>query len=194
MTTSAQIPVERLRSILTFVQAAERLKDTLRSGVTAQGRQESTAEHCWRLCLLVCLFENELDDADVLRVLKLCLIHDVGEAISGDSPAPAQREEDDRRARERADMKQLCAALPADLRSDMLSLWDEYADGATPEAVLAKGFDKIETMLQHLVGRQPADFDYAFNLTYGTANTGGHPLLRQLRTEVDKETRSRITP
>lgn len=59
-------------------------------------------------------------------------------------------------------MEQLGAALPADLRCEVLSLWDEYADGGTPEAILAKGFDKNETRLQHLVGRQPADFDYAF--------------------------------
>lgn len=91
MTTAAQIPAERVRSILTFVQAAERLKDTLRSGVTAHGREESTAEHCWRLCLLVWLFENELDDVDVLKVLKICLIHDLGEAISGDTPRPCPK-------------------------------------------------------------------------------------------------------
>lgn len=188
--TGALLPPDRLTAILAFVQDAERLKDTLRSGATSGGRRESVAEHSWRLCLLVCLLERELADVDLLRLLQLCLVHDLGEAISGDVPAPLQNAGDDRHERERADMAHLCAVLPEDLRHRMMALWEEYADGATPEAALAKGLDKIETMLQHLAGRQPADFDYAFNLTYGMRWTDRHPALRQLRAQVDVATRA----
>ena len=182
----------RLGGVLAFLHAAEALKDTLRSGRTAQGRTESTAEHSWRLCLMVMLFERELAGCDLLRLLKLCLVHDLGEAISGDVPAVEQQGHPDRAARERADLISLCAPLPADLCDAVVELWDDYAGARSPEAVLAKGFDKLETMLQHLAGRNAPGFDYAFNLTYGVKQTDAHPLLRRIRAVVDAATRERL--
>ncbi len=182
----------RLQGILDFLQAAEALKDTLRSARTSGGRRESTAEHSWRLCLLAVLLETAFDDLDLAKLLKLCLIHDLGEAISGDIPAIHQTGGDDRAARERADLITLCDPLPEDLRAEILAHWDEYAAARSPEAVIAKGLDKIETMLQHLAGQNGPDFDYAFNLSYGLAQTEAHPLLQQIRAVVDAETARRV--
>ncbi|MBD8877433.1 HD domain-containing protein [Roseibium polysiphoniae] len=190
--TTAQEPSsaesDRLARIIDFIQAAEALKDTLRSGRTGQGRAESTAEHTWRLCLMTLLFEADLADIDVLKLLKICVIHDLAEAISGDVPAPSQSSDDGRAARERQDLLTLCKALPEDLSAEVVALWDEYAEAKSPEAILAKGFDKIETMLQHVKGRNAPDFDYAFNLGYGREATDRHPLLRNLRLLADNLT------
>ncbi|ETX13798.1 phosphohydrolase [Roseivivax halodurans JCM 10272] len=183
---------DRLDRIVTFLQSAEALKDTLRSGHTGQGRPESVAEHSWRLTLLAFLLEDDLGGIDVKRLMALCLIHDLGEAISGDVPATHQAPDDGREARERADFATLCAALPEDLRARMAEFWDEYAGAATPEARMAKGLDKIETILQHAAGRNPEDFDYAFNLDYGRARTSGDPLLEALRARADAATRARM--
>lgn len=183
-----------LAGIVAFLQAAERLKDTLRSGHTAGGRPESTAEHSWRLCLMVLVLERHLPGVDLLRLLKLCIVHDLGEAISGDVPATRQTADDGKAARERADLAALAAPLPEPETAAILALWDEYDAAATPEAVLAKGLDKIETVLQHAIGANPADFDYGFNLTYGADRTGAHPLLAALRTLADAATRARMPP
>jgi len=186
------IEPKRLEGILAFVQAAEQLKDTLRSGRTRQGRAESTAEHSWRLCLIALMFEGELAGVDMARLLKLLVVHDLGEAISGDTPAVAQHIDPHRAERERTDLIALCHPLPTDLQDVIVDLWDEYASGRSPEAVLAKGLDKLETMMQHLIGRNDPDFDYAFNLTYGTAHTDKHPLLRQIRATIDAQTAKRV--
>ncbi|MDO9336198.1 MAG: HD domain-containing protein [Caulobacter sp.] len=183
---------DRIAAVLQFAQDAEQLKDTLRTGITRRGRQESTAEHSWRLCLIALLFARELPEVDLLRLLKLCLVHDLGEAISGDVPATQQHTEPDRALRERSDLLTLCAPLPPDLRDELVGLWDEYAAGQTAEALAAKGFDKIETMLQHLLGLNPPDFDYAFNLSYGKGYTDRHPLLAAIRDNVDRQTRERL--
>lgn len=182
----------RLDGVIAFLQGAERLKDTLRSGATSGGRRESAAEHSWRLALLALLLDRDLGAVDRLKVLKLCLVHDLGEAISGDIPAVDQSPDDGRAARERADMATLCAPLPADLSADLLALWDEYAAAATPEAKLAKGLDKIETVLQHAIGANDPGFDYAFNLGYGQDRTAALPLLRQIRARADAATRARM--
>lgn len=180
--------VDRLSGILSFLQAAEQLKDTVRSGTTRKGRPESTAEHSWRLALMVLLLEKELTGIDFPKLLKLCLIHDLGEAISGDVPAPEQVPGDDRQARERQDFCTLCAALPQDLAKELLCLWDEYAEATTAEARFAKAFDKLETIFQHLLMPPPgADF-YKFNLGYGRDRTDHHPLTRQIRERADAET------
>jgi len=67
----------RLSQFLDFLRAAEQRKSTLRSGYTAQGRPESTAEHTWRLCLMVMIFEDAYPGIDHHRLLKLCVSHDL---------------------------------------------------------------------------------------------------------------------
>lgn len=182
---------DRLLGALEFLREAEKLKSTLRSGYTSTGRPESTAEHTWRLCLMALVFSEEFGNIDLLRLIKLCIIHDLGEALSGDIPAVLQTEDFDKSAQERADLDVLTKALPPMKRAEILALWEEYEAASSPEAVLAKGLDKLETILQHNQGRNPASFDYAFNLGYGQKQTSAHPLLAEIRTLLDKETRAR---
>ncbi len=184
-------PVDRINGALDFLREAEKLKCTLRSGFTSDGRPESTAEHTWRLCLMALVFADEFEGIDVLRLIKLCIVHDLGEALSGDIPATMQTESGNKSAQERADLERLMRTLHAEKRAEILSLWEEYEAAQTPEAVLAKGLDKLETILQHNQGKNPADFDYAFNLGYGRKQTSAHPLLAQIRAILDEETRAR---
>lgn len=182
----------RLAGITEFLQAAAALKDTLRTGRTASGRQESSADHSWRLCLLVMLLADDLEGIDLVRLLQLCIVHDLAEAITGDVPAPCQTADDGRKAREQEALRELCAPLPEDLRQRIHGMCAEYDAGCSPESVMAKGLDKIETMLQHLIGANPPGFDYRFNLTYGRQVTDRHPVLRQMRSSIDAQMRVRI--
>lgn len=182
---------DRLDRVLAFLTRAERLKDTLRSGLTGDGARESVAAHSWSLCLLVLLLEDDLDGVDVLHLLRLCLVHDLGEAISGDVPAIHQDPAVDKSAQDRADLLTLSEGLPEDIAARLLALWEEYDAGETPEAVVARGLDKIETMVQHVAGAQEPDFDYLWNLGYGVDRTARMDLLRTLRRKVDVMTRAK---
>ena len=182
---------ERLSQILTFLQAAESLKSTLRSGYTSSGRPESVAEHTWRLCLLVLVLAPEFPEVDAYRLMKICLVHDLGEALQGDIPAPLQDPNIDKSQSEREDLLELLSPLPELQRGEILELWEEYEQAATPEAKLAKAFDKLETLLQHAQGQNPPDFDYAFNLDYGRRYTELNAQTRQLRAWIDEETRKK---
>ncbi len=179
-------PATDLDGYLAFFRAVEALKDTLRSGFTAKGRPESTAEHTWRTCLMAMVLEDALPGIDLKRLLQILIIHDLGEAVSGDIPAPEQT--GDKTGDERADMASLLAHLPAPAADRIMALWDEYNGLKTPEARLAKGIDRFETVLQHVQGANPPDFDYAFNLGYGRQHTDAHPVIRALREPVDAET------
>jgi putative hydrolase of HD superfamily len=194
MDMSSDRPIDpgRLEGILDFLQSASALKDTLRTGRTAGGRRESSADHSWRLCLLAMLLADELEGVDLARLLQLCLVHDLAEAVTGDVPATCQVAGDGRKERERDALHQLCAPLPKDLRQRIEALCEEYDSGGSPESLMAKGLDKIETMFQHLIGANPPGFDYRFNLTYGRGITDRHPLLRQIRSSLDSKMHCRI--
>lgn len=181
-----------LKGRLTFLQASEALKNTLRSGYTSEGRPESTAEHTWRLCLLALIFEDKLPNVDMLKLLKLCIVHDLGEAIRGDIPAVEQVDKAAKQSQEREDIRLLTTSLDAALRRHVLALWEEYEEGATLEAGLAKAFDKLETLMQHNQGKNPSNFDYAFNLAYGLHYTQAHPVTAAVREILDRDTRARM--
>jgi len=185
------VRTQELEGILAFLGAAERLKTATRSGWTSAGQPESVAEHTWRLCLMAMLLYGRAPDVDLTRLIKMCLIHDLGEAISGDVPAPAQVGSAGKAEQERLDLIELIQPLPSHLRDEILELWDEYEAASTREAALAKGLDKLETILQHTQGMNPQDFDYGFNLHYGQHYTALDPVLAALRTLLDEETARR---
>jgi putative hydrolase of HD superfamily len=187
----------RLAGILDFLRAAERLKVTHRSAYTSEGKLESVAEHSWRVCLMAVVLRDELPEVDLARLLAMCVIHDLGEAVSGDIPAPeqARRLARDPRAtksaQEREDLLTLLAPLPIATRETVASLWDEYEAASSPEARIAKALDKLETILQHTQGDNPPDFDYRFNLGYGRSFTASHPAIVRLRAMLDEATERR---
>jgi 5'-deoxynucleotidase YfbR-like HD superfamily hydrolase len=187
----ADIRPDELDAILEFLRSAERLKTVTRSGWTSAGSQESVAEHTWRLALMAMLLYGRAPGVDLARLLQMCLVHDLGEAIGGDVPAPLQTGGAGKAAREKADLADLLAPLPEALREEITGLWDEYEAAQTVEARIAKGLDKLETILQHTQGLNPGDFDYAFNLGYGRQYTADDPVLRALRARLDEATARR---
>jgi len=188
-----------IAGVLEFLRTAERLKSTTRTGYTSTGQQESVAEHTWRLCLMALVLRPSFPDIDFAKLVRICIIHDLGEAIHGDVSAPEQA----RRAaegtlggksdQERRDLMQLLSPLPAPQRDEIAALWDEYEAAESPEAKLAKALDKLETIMQHNQGLNPPDFDYRFNLGYGRKHTTDIPLIAELREILDRETEARAT-
>ena len=182
-----KIDKRALHNILDFLRNAEQLKDTLRSSYTSEGRRESVAEHSWRLCLMAIVLESHFPEINMSKLLKLC-VHDLGEAINGDIPAPLQSADKDKSAAERHDFLQLIHDLPGDIREEMTALWDEYENATSPEGKIAKALDKLETIIQHNQGNNPEGFDYAFNLEYGKKYTADPPVIREIRKLLDEET------
>lgn len=181
-----------IHGLLQFLRAAEALKTATRSGYTSEGEAESVAEHTWRLCLMAVVLTPWFPEIDFARLVKICIIHDLGEAIGGDIPAPEQgRLSGAKASDERRDLLRLLEPLPAAQRDEITELWDEYEAAATPEARLAKAMDKLETILQHTQGANPPDFDYGFNLSYGREYTSEPELIATIRSILDEETERR---
>jgi len=166
----------------------------LRTSWTSGGQQESTASHTWRLCLMALVLADYFPGINTGRLLKLCIVHDLGEAIRGDIPAIHQDANAPKADGERADLLTLVAPLPVAIQELLVGLWDEYEAAATPEAKIAKALDKLETIMQHNQGANPPDFDYAFNLGYGKKFTDAVPLAAVIRSILDEETAQKAAP
>ena len=75
------------REYIAFLQVAGKLKDHTRHSVSARGREESVAEHSWRTALMAMLLAGEADGVDLPKVVQMCILHDLGEAVTGDIPS-----------------------------------------------------------------------------------------------------------
>lgn len=179
----------QVAALRAFLRAVSTLKDTLRNTRSPTGRQESTAEHTWRLALMGLILAPE--GLDRLRIVALCLVHDLPEAIGGDIPAADLPDKAVKTARERADLATLLAGAPEAVRAEIAALWEEYEAAATPEARFVKALDKLETVMAHAEGAQPDGFDWRFNLGYGKALAAEFPAVAALRALADAETAAR---
>ena len=140
------------------------------------------------MALLAAVLTGERPELDMQRVVLMCLIHDLGEAFDGDVPAIAQTAPGVKAASELAAMERLTRLLPPEAGATIREIWEEYEACQTPEARWVKALDKAETIIQHNQGANPAGFDYAFNLTYGSEYFDDGALLSDLRLLLDEET------
>ena len=178
--------------LLDILHTAERLKDTLRHCDTSKGRRESVAEHSWRLALMAFFLRDEFPDTDMDRVIRMCLIHDLGECFTGDIPSFEKTAADT--AREDGLLARWVAGLPQPYCRDMAALYAEMDALETPEARLYKALDKLEAVISH--NESPLDtwlpLEYDLNLTYANDNVAFSPYLTALRQAVRQETEKKV--
>jgi putative hydrolases of HD superfamily len=183
---------EEIGSILLFLKDIERMKNVTRFAWTTQGKQESVAEHSWRLTVFAFLLEDYFPDANFSKIIKMCLIHDLGEAISGDISAYLQIDPKIKEEQELNGINQILLPLPDNIKTKFYNLWEEYSEGMTLEAKIAKAIDKIETIVQHNQGKNPSDFNYEFNLIYGKKYVEFDGLIKAIREIVDSDTQLKM--
>jgi putative hydrolase of HD superfamily len=146
---------ERLKQQFDFILEIDKEKEIIRQTYLRDAsRQETDAEHAWHMAVMVMLLsEYSNEEIDVLKTMKLCLIHDLIEIYAGDTYAYDQKGNADKREREVAAADRLFAMLPHDQGTMMRDLWEEFESGETPEARFANTMDKIQPlMLNHSTG------------------------------------------
>ena len=169
------------RTILDFMSVAERLKCNMRHSRTTSSRRESVAEHTYRLCVFAWLVKEEFPDCDMDKVMKMCLFHDLGEAVTGDIPAFVKTDDD--RETEGDALTLLTALLPEKERQELDELFGELEKAETMEAKIVHALDKMETLIQH----NEADIktwlplEYDLQMTYGEKECKADPYLTKLR-------------
>lgn len=180
------------RALIEALTVAERLKDTMRHCYTKNGRHESVAEHSWMMTLAAFWMKDEFPEADMDKVLKMCLIHDLGEAFTGDVPAFEKTAADEQN--EKALLYGWVASLPGGIAQEMLALYDEMEKRETLEAKIYKAADGLEAVIQHNISDISTwlPLEYELNLTYAEDKVAFSEYLRALREEIRKDTLAKI--
>ena len=180
------------RQYIDFLNKIEKLKCNTRHSWTSSGRQESVAEHSWRLAVMAMLCADEYHELDMNKVIKMCLIHDFGEAITGDIPAFLKTEQNE--LDEDNAVAGLLAELPPNVRIELQALFDEMNARETAEAKLFKSLDNLEALVSH----NEADIstwlplEYEENLTYGQTNCEWSEWTKELRAELKRDSLEKI--
>ena len=180
------------KKLLEILSVAEQLKCRTRHCDTSSGRRESVAEHSWRVALMAMLMEDEFPELDIDKVIRMCLIHDLGEAFTGDIPAFLKKSEDGEK--EEAILERWVGDFPAPYNAEWLALLQEMDALETGEAKLYKALDNLEAVIQHdesdIASWLP--LEYELQLTYGRDKVAFSPYLQGLKAEIDDWTRRKI--
>lgn len=180
------------KKLLKALKIAERLKDATRHCYTSGGRRESVAEHSWRITLMAYWVSDEFPEADLEKLMKMCLIHDLGEAFTGDIPTFNKTEADEER--EETFLNEWVKSLPEPFADEMYELYQEMEERKTLEARIYKALDNLEALIQH----NESDIDtwipleYDLQMTYGNDKVQFSEYLTKLRDEVRNDSKQKI--
>ena len=147
---------ERLVAKLEFLREVEKLKTILRRNTILGGlRRENDAEHSWHISLMAVLFFEDAADpnVDLLRVVKMLLVHDLVEIDAGDTYAFDTAGHVDKEKREKKAADRIFGLLPTDLGSELRRFWEEFDSGETSDARFALALDRIQPALQNYLYR-----------------------------------------
>jgi len=171
--------LENAKTIRHFLADTENLKTELRHSYLTNGRQESVAEHVWRMALLAMLVTpNIKQKVDAEKLLKIILVHDLVEIYAGDIPITESSVSADvkkiKEEKERNAIDKIKTRLPNLIGEEIYSLWWEYENNITIEAKIAHALDKIEAQAQHneagIATWVEEEYHFAFRLPKYTAN------------------------
>ncbi len=181
------------QELIEILNVAGRLKTTLRHCDLNENRKESVAEHCFRLSLFAMLLRDEFPDTDINKVIRMCLIHDLGEAFTGDIPTFLKTQEDEREEKE--EFYGWIHTFPSEQKEEFLYLLKEIDELKTPEARLFKALDKLEAVISH----NESDIsswlpnEYELQLTYASKEVEFSPYLCELKKTIDLWTKEKIS-
>ena len=178
--------------LIETLAVAERLKDATRHCYTSRGRRESVAEHSWRISLMAYFVSDEFPEAALLKIMKMCLIHDLGEAFTGDIPA---FEKTDKDSEKEADvLGEWVKTLPEPFDSEMQALYREMEERQTLEARIYKALDNLEALIQHNESDISTwiPLEYDLQMTYGDEQVKFSDYLTELRDQVREDSVRKI--
>ena len=180
------------RQYIDFLHKIEKLKCHTRHSWNSEGKRESVAEHSWRLALMAMLVGDEFPELDLNKVIRMCIIHDLGESFTGD--IPAFDKQSDHRILEQQRLNGWIETFPEPAKTQFEQLLAEMNAMETDEARLYKALDNLEAVIQHnesdISTWLPLEYD--LQLTYGADKVGFSPYLQKLKAEIDCVTRRKI--
>jgi len=141
---------QRLDQQIEFIITLDKLKNIQRRSYLISGdRLENSAEHSWHIALMAMLLaEYSNEGIDVVRTVRMLIVHDIIEIEAGDTYCYDDDDRLDQRKREESAAEKLFGILPDDQTVTLMELWEEFDAGRTPEARFANALDRLMPLLQ----------------------------------------------
>ena len=141
-----------MQQIIDFILELDKLKAVTRKiRLRNADRYENSAEHSWQIALLaLSLAPSAEASVDIDRVIRMLLVHDIGEIDTGDTMVFVEGDWEERKAAELAAVTRICGLLPEVQGAQLLSLWMEFEHGATVDARFANAADRAMPVLLNL--------------------------------------------
>ena len=180
------------RNLIEIMSVAENLKNYTRHSWTSTLRQESVAAHSWRLSLLAYFVADEFPEANINKVIQMCIFHDMGEAFTGD--IPVFNKTDDHEKIESEKLYSWIDSLPSPYSEKVRDLFLEMDEQKTLESKIYKALDKMEVILQH--NEAPLStwipLEYTLNLEHGAEQVEFSTYLKELKQELNNDSIDKI--
>lgn len=135
---------------INFIVEIDKLKKILRqNAVIGKERRENDAEHSWHICVMAMVFWKYFEQykANMLKVIKMLLIHDLVEIYAGDTFCYDDKACENKKLREKEAAERIFSLLPKDICSRMISLWQEFDECTTMEARIASCMDRLQPFI-----------------------------------------------
>lgn len=144
--------IDRLERQIRFIVEIDKLKSVFRQTLLMnKERYENDAEHSWHIAMMAILLAEYAasPDVDILRVVKMLLVHDIVEIDAGDMIVYDQAGRAAQAVREQEAAKRIFNILPADQAGEIRDLWTEFEARQTPEALFAAALDRLQPLLHN---------------------------------------------
>lgn len=140
---------ERLQKQMEFALEIDKEKNIFRqTSLSGHGRKENDAEHAWHMAIMAYLLkEYSNEEVDILKVVMMCLIHDIVEIDAGDTYAYDAEGQQTKKAREEAAKERIFSLLPEDQKEELMALFEEFEAYETAEAKFAHAMDNLQPLM-----------------------------------------------
>ncbi len=156
-------PSNRLRQQIAFIAEVDKVKNVFRrSYISDQSRHENDAEHSWHFCLMAMILieHSNQPDLDLLKVLKMAIIHDIVEIDAGDTYIYDEEAKKSQYEKESQAADRIFGMLPEDQERAYREIWEEFEAGKSKEAIFAKTIDRMHPMLLNYLAEGKAWNDH----------------------------------
>lgn len=169
------IPSEDLIKQIAFIKEIDKIKYILRrTKLFNSDRRENDAEHSWHLAMMAIVLKDHADaEVDLMKVLKMVLIHDIVEIDAGDTFIYDKNKSHDNTEEELQSAKRIFGLLPDGQGDELIAIWEEFEVGISNEARFARALDRLEPLLQNVSneGGTWQEFDVRYNTVYEKQKT-----------------------
>ena len=175
----------KIQQLFSFFKEIEKLKYVERAiMLSGHERFENTAEHTWHMAMIVLVLRDLYPQADLERMLKMTLVHDLVEIYAGDTPLYDDVGRINKKEREEEAARKLFSQLPLDLEAEFHQLFAEFEDQMTEESRIVRGCDELQAVMQNILSQgktwKDKRLDHSWLLSRSRKKMGDDPIFQQL--------------